>query len=154
MKRAIQILLVLFTASVYGVDIEQVQKHTTVVKAITKAATRVGVPVELMLSIAWVESSYRASLPPSLDGATPSYGVFQVKLETALWLDEVYKHKRLATPERLSNTYINSFYAAKYIKLLLKRYNGNVEMAIDAYNKGHVVSTKSTYVKRVQEAMK
>lgn len=136
------------------VSTKEVLRHAQVVKTITEVATRVGVPVELMLATAWVESSYRTSLPVVLDGSTPSYGVFQIKLETAQWVARVYHHRLPVTAPKLQNLEVNSIFACKYMKLLLKRYDGNVKMAVDAYNKGHVVSTESEYVTKVHRAMK
>lgn len=154
MKRIVLISLALVSITSTAQTRDQVLRCAQVVSTIEQAATRVGVPVELMLAIAWVESSCRANLQPRLDGTTPSYGLFQIKLETARWVDSVYRHKRAATAAKLNNPYMNAFYASKFMKLLLKRYKGNQAMAIDAYNKGGVVCTESVYVKRVQGAMK
>lgn len=154
MKRILITSLALVSINCIGQTRDQVLRCAQVVTTIEQAATRVGVPVELMLAVAWVESSCRVSLPPRLDGTTPSYGLFQIKLETAQWVDTVYKHKKSVTAAKLNNTYMNAFYASKFMKLLLKRYKGNQAMAIDAYNKGVAVSTQSTYVKRVQGAMR
>jgi hypothetical protein len=69
-------------------------------------------------------------------------------------MDEFYKHRIKATPERLNTEYVNAFYAAKYLKYQLNRYDNDWHKAIDAYNKGRVVSTKSKYVKKVMIAVK
>jgi hypothetical protein len=105
-----------------------------------------------MVAIAWVESSHRTVGVTHMDGSSTSYGPFQIKLETAQWVDKIYKHKHLATPNRLSDIYVNAFYACKYMKLLLSRYKGDEEAAIDAYNKGHLDSRTSLYVLKVSLA--
>lgn len=124
-----------------------------VIDAIVKAADTVEVPRELVLAVCWVESSYRRGLAPRLDGDTPSYGICQVKLATARYMDTVFKHRIKATPKRLQDEFVNAFYAAKYLKYQLNRYQGDVHKAIDAYNKGRVVSVKSVYVRKVMLAI-
>lgn len=128
-------------------------KNTEVIQTIVDAADKASVPRELLLAICWVESSYRTKLEVKLDGATPSYGICQVKLETAQWLDRYNKHKLSASKERLQVPFVNAFYAAKYLKYQLKRYNNDWKKAIDAYNKGTHQSSTSQYVKRVILAM-
>lgn len=154
MKKSITLIALIAMSQASGRTIsEQVMHRAEVVKVITKVAARVGVPRELMLAVAWVESSHRANLPPSLDGATPSYGLFQIKLETAQWVDEVYKHKYRVTPERLSKVEFNTFYACKFMKLLLKRYKGDWAKAATAYNKGHATTGSSIYWRKVSAVL-
>lgn len=150
MKQLILIGLLL-PATAFG-KVGQVVEKVRVINAIRWASTYVGVPEDLMIAVAWVESSHRTTLPVKKDGSTPSYGVFQIKLETARWVDKVYHHKHKATPTRLLTVDDNALYACKYMKLLLKRY-GNWQMAVDAYNKGHVVSEESGYVQKVKQAL-
>lgn len=127
--------------------------QTGVINIIIKAADKAEVPRELLLAVCWVESSYRTKLKPHMDGKSHSYGLCQVKLETAQYMDEVYNHKWKATPEKLNDPYLNAFYAAKVLKWNLSRYQGDWKKAVDAYNKGRHVSTESEYVKRVYKAL-
>ena len=132
-------------------------KHVTkaeVVDIIVKAADQAEIPRELLLAVCWVESSYRTKLKPRMDGESKSYGLCQIKLETAQFLDDVYKHRIEATEERLANPYVNAFYGAKYLKYQLTRYKGDWRKAVDAYNKGRHVSSESEYVQRVYQALK
>jgi len=138
---------------ILGTTIAKAGDREQVIDAIIKAADTVEVPRELVLAVCWVESSYRRGLKPKLDGDTPSYGICQVKLITANYMDTVYKHRIKATPKRLQNEYVNAFYAAKYLKYQLTRYQGDVHKAIDAYNKGRVVSVQSVYVRKVMLAL-
>jgi soluble lytic murein transglycosylase-like protein len=150
MKRMLVILqFTLFTATSFSLTSEQIVKHAHTIATITKAASDVGVSPELLLAVAWTESNFRTKHVTHVDGSTPSYGPLQIKLETALYVDQVYKHHHKATAERLENTYINAFYAAKYLKLLLSQYNNNWSYAIEAYNIGHAVHGKSQYVHKV-----
>lgn len=152
MKRMLVILqFTLFTATCFSLSSEQTVKHAHTIATITKAANDVGIPSELLIAVAWTESNLRTKHVTHVDGSTPSYGPLQIKLETAQWVDKVYHHKNLATPTRLENTYLNAYYAAKYLKLLLSQYNDNWEYAIEAYNIGHAVHGKSQYVHKVMK---
>jgi soluble lytic murein transglycosylase-like protein len=153
MKQTLTILLTLFTTTCTALTSEQLVKHAHTIATITRAANDVGVAPELLLAIAWTESNLRTKHVTHVDGSTPSYGPLQIKLETALYIDRVYKHRHKATPERLENTYLNAFYSAKYLKLLLNQYDGSWELAIEAYNRGHAVHGKSQYVHKVMKAV-
>lgn len=124
-------------------------KNYRIIKVIKNAARFVGVDEDLLLAICWTESSFR---PRSvMDGPTMSYGLCQVKLETAQHLDWVYNHKVKATAERLKNDYVNAFYAAKLIRFNLFRYKGNIARAVEAYNRGHSRDVRTPYVKKVMK---
>lgn len=145
------ILINLMSIDAYGIDFDK--RHYQVISDIIQAADSVKAPRALILGLCWSESSFRTNLPHKLDGHTPSYGICQVKLETALFLDQYFKNKHKATKARLLIPKVNATYAAQYIKFQLKRYNGDWKRAIDAYNKGHAVSRQSQYVKRVTKHM-
>jgi len=123
-----------------------------VLQDLRAAAKQVGISSDLLVAVCWVESNHR-NVPVRMDGATPSYGVCQVKLETAEHMDQVFRHRIKATPARLNQPRINAFYAAKYLKYQLKRYRGDWKRAADAYNKGRAVSVASEYVQRVGLAL-
>lgn len=136
------------------------RKHYEVVKTIVEAADKADAPRELVLAVCWNESSFRVKHPKlnRIDGegdnATMSYGICQVKLETAQFVDQFFKLKHKITVARLKTPYVNAYYAAKLLTYYLNyKYEGNWQKAIDAYNKGHVVSTKSIYVKKVMHSV-
>lgn len=143
------LILILITVNAHAIDFSA--KNLEVVKSIIVAADQVKVPRELLLALCWSESSFRTNLPVKLDGKTPSYGICQVKLETAQYVDRIFKNKSKATVKRLLNYTTNPIYAAQYLKYQLNRYKGDWHKAVDAYNKGHAVSIKSIYVKRVKK---
>lgn len=120
----------------------------TITAIILAAAKSVGISGTLLLAICTHESNLK-NITVQDDGGSPSYGVCQVKLETAQYMDNVYGHKIKANEGRLKNNYVNAFYAAEILKFQLKRYDNNLNMAIDAYNKGTAISESSVYVKRV-----
>lgn len=123
--------------------------RAAVISTINHAADQVGVSRELLVSICGVETSYNPQIRPHKDGSSLSHGLCQVKEETALFMDQVYKHKMGATVARLQNPYISAFYAAKYLKYQLNRYDGNVAKAVTAYNKGHATTGNSRYYRKV-----
>lgn len=125
-------------------------KQSQIINDITRAAKVAGIDANLLLAVCWAESSYRGDLKPRIDGHSNSYGICQVKLETAEHMDKIYKHAVKATAERLQEPFVNAFYAAKVIKFQLQRYHGDLRKAIEAYNKGHAVSNgNGKYVNKV-----
>lgn len=91
----------------------------------------------LLLSICTVESSLRPTVINKNDGGDGlhSYGLCQVQEATARAMS--FK----GDPEDLLNPWINSFYAGKYIRFQLERYQ-NVLDAISAYNAGRTLRKK------------
>lgn len=127
----------------------------SVAKDIIWAADKADVPRALLLSLCWGEGSFRKdSKLTHQDGHSLSHGTCQVKLETAKYMDEWFHNKYEATSERLKDTKVNAFYAGLYLKYQLKRYNYNWQKAVDAYNKGSLVSSSSRYVKKVESNQK
>lgn len=109
----------------------------------------------LLPAVCWVESKHRVHVVAHKDGSSSSYGICQIKLETANWMKEYYRvpgppvgHKQLMKPE------VNGFYAGLYLKYQTKLYNGNLNCAISAYNAGRCIkSNQNTYVKKVLNKM-
>lgn len=102
-----------------------------VVDSALQAATKdQNLPPRLLGAICFVESTHNPRAYRKLDGSTPSYGLCQIKLETAQLMKFKGHHKDLLRAD------INALYAAKYLKHQLDRYNGNVIRAIAAYNAG------------------
>lgn len=128
------------------------EKHYAVIKDIIWAADKVEVPRALLLAVCWGEGSFRTdSKLTHMDGQTLSYGTCQVKLSLAQDMDRIYKHKTKVTPEALMTTRINAFYAAKALRFHLKRYLGNWQLAVDAYNKYTAVSEDTPYVRKFKK---
>ena len=87
-----------------------------------KAAKKYGVPVELLKAIGYTESNFRVDAT-SHCGAQ---GIMQLMPATAksLGVTDAYD------PEQ------NIMGGAKYISQMLKKYNGNISLALAAYNAG------------------
>lgn len=138
-------------------DVNFNKKHYLVIKSVVWAADKVEVPRALLLALCWGEGWASKSMgkdPTHMDGDTLSYGICQVKLETAEWMDKLYKHKIKATPSRLEDPKINAFYAAKYLKYQLKQYDNSWQLAVDAYNKGSAAGNDTIYVRHFNESLK
>lgn len=141
------IVLVLLSTKLMAAD-------NAVIKNIVDAANLADVNPQLLLAVCFVESSYRSNLKPHMDGHTESHGICQIKLETAQNMDKVYKLHIKATKQRLQNPFVNAFYAAKFIRYQLYRYDGDMRKAVESYNKGSAVSGgKGTYVNKVFRAL-
>lgn len=118
-----------------------------IVTILTQAAKAVGVSPALLLSVCWVETNHRNVDVPH-DGHSASRGICQVKDATASDMEpDIY-------PSSLSNPEVNARVAAKYLKKQIKRYNGQIWCAVDAYNKGTMKSCDSIYVRKVKEKMR
>lgn len=152
MKYLIPLLMfVSITAQAKSKDLTT--KHARVIEDVMWAADKVEVPRELLLAVCWGESNFRQN-STHVDGSTPSYGICQIKLSSARDMDKLYNHKIKATEKRLENNKLNAFYAAKFLRYQLFRYDGDWELAVDAYNKGSSPSKNSKYVKRFNKNLK
>ena len=127
-------------------------KHAKVIKDITWAANFVGIQPEYLLALCHGESHFMTNVT-HMDGGSLSFSVCQIKLETAQFMDKVYKLHNPATAERLEDTRINAYYAAKFLKYQLDCYNGDIDLAVDAYNKFRAVSRNSVYVGKFHKSL-
>lgn len=93
------------------------------------AAYQIDLDKNLLLSTCQVETNLRNVIVKN-DGGSPSYGICQVKLGTAKSIDPV------ANPNKLMDPYYNALIAGKYIKRMIKRFDGYTWKAIGAYNAG------------------
>lgn len=95
------------------------------------ATIQFNLPPGLLSSLCFVESKHDVSAIHHDDGSTDSIGVCQVKLKTSQWLGFTGSEKQLLDPKT------NIFYAAKYLSKNIKRYDGQIERAVVAYNRGN-----------------
>ena len=146
MKKLILILSLILSQSTMAANFQE--KNKTVIDAIIKAADRAEIPRELLLTICYIESSFRTKGVTHIDGGTLSHSICQVKLATAKFMDKVYSHKYKATYDRLEDPFINAYYAAKLLKYNLERYDDNWKLAIDAYNRGTALKENTKYTRK------
>lgn len=106
-------------------------------------------PPGLLSSLCYVETHHNPNAVVMNDGGSPSRGVCQVKYNTAVGLGFKGSPKELQTPVT------NVYYAGKYLRYQLDRYNGDIRKAVAAYNAGsHRVNAKGVtknkkYVQKV-----
>lgn len=118
------------------------------------AAKKVYVSGALLLAICTHESGLTNALVEH-DGGSPTYGICQVKLDTAKMLGFTGTAKDLMTPD------INAKWAAKYLKYQHERYDGDWCKTVSAYNAGTYVESKKrpgyprnlAYVRNVQKKL-
>lgn len=119
--------------------------HGVALKALESSSKDVGVPFRLLAAICSVESSLRPFINPVQDNGSLSYGMCQVKEDTARFMGFISRTKVLSNPN------INAYYAAKYLKYQLDRYKGDWIQALAAYNAGtaHWHIRNQDYVNKV-----
>lgn len=123
---------------------------TTLLLAFASVTQTFDLPQGLLSSICFVESSHTPNAIHIDDNGSDSLGVCQIKHETAKWLGFNGTAKQLR-----EDTFINTYYAGKYLKYHLTRYKNNVPKAVAAYNAGSCRFNldrsikNSKYVKRV-----
>jgi soluble lytic murein transglycosylase-like protein len=100
----------------------------SIASIILAAAKATGIPGVLLLAICTHESKLNNVVVQD-DNGSPSYGVCQIKEETA-------KMVGFTDSEDLMQPKTNAKYAALYLKKQLDRYDGNWCKATAAYNAG------------------
>ncbi len=96
------------------------------------AATSIqlNLPPGLLSSLCYVETRHNVSLIHYQDGKTNSYGICQIKLESAEFLGFEGNEEELMEPAT------NIYYAGLYLQHQLIRYNNDIPKAVIAYNRG------------------
>lgn len=114
--------------------------NTTTLALLFATATQTfELPDGLLSAVCFYESSHRVNVVRHNDGKSSSIGVCQVKLATAQMLG--FK----GTAEQLKQPQYNVYYAAKYMRKQLDRYDWHLDKAIAAYNSGTFKAGKSTF---------
>lgn len=124
------------------------------VSIILLAAKKAGVSGSLLLAICTHESGLKNVLVPH-DGGSPTYGICQVKYDTAKMMGFNGEAKDLMTPK------VNAKWAATYLKYQKSRYDGDWMKSTAAYNSGTYNESKKVpgcprnlaYIRYVQEKL-
>lgn len=134
-----------------------------IILILTQTAKMVGISPQLLIAICMTETNLKNVDNPK-DGVTPSYGVCQVKLETAQFMGKVHKKPHIVefTSDDMQDVKKNVKVAALYVKYQIERYDGDLCKAVAAYNAGRFKeSTKYPgkpfnwkYVEKVQSNVK
>lgn len=101
-------------------------------------------PPGLLSALCWVESNHKPAAINQYDGGSPSYGLCQIKLETAKMVGYRGSEKQLLNPKT------NVFWAAKYLKKQLDRYGEDPRKAVAAYNAGTHKTNKKGEIRNVK----
>jgi hypothetical protein len=143
---------------ILALSFSSVAQAVTIQGEIRRAAEKVGVPPELLSAICYAESNHRPNAFVYSDGTgtNHAFGACQVLLETAREMgfkdDRCENDFRYRKQERkwkyckLFGYYTNAYYAAKYLKRQLKRYENSWIHATAAYNTGSVKWCKNGWV--------
>ena len=122
------ILMILFWSNVHGQDnVEKVKSRAQLFEPIIlDAASRYNVDPNLLWTIAYLESRFKPHAVSYKDGKPFAFGLMQFASATA-------QRYRLRDPFDAREA-VNA--AARYIADLLKRFQGNGELVLAAYNAG------------------
>lgn len=114
------------------------------VDTIEAAARAYDVPVNVLHSVITVESGYR---PRAINKTARirSYGLTQLTIDTA-W------HHCGLPKAKIMDPRSNIFCGAKVLSYQLRRYRGNIDKALSAYNAGTFTRTNRNYVRKVRSA--
>lgn len=171
------ILIVLINVLALVSNVKNVESDTsTVPYYIYNAATKFKIDVALLYAFCRVESNCRAKAINHDDGTAAqkaagivdkSYGLFQLKLSTVKGLGfQQIEHIKIVKKTKnktvtirkavdhtkdLLNPEVSTWYAAKLISQLYKRY-GDTPKVISAYNAGRYTTANEEYVMRVLKA--
>lgn len=94
-------------------------------------------PPNLLEAVCKVESNHKAEAIHRNDGKGHSYGVCQIKYNTAKLMGFHGSEKELMNPE------VNIYYSGLYLKHQIDRYN-SVEIGVIAYNQGSAKGLTTT----------
>ena len=95
---------------------------------IHQAATAEGIDPELAFRLVRAESGFN----PRARSHAGALGLTQLMPRTARWMD-----RRLTSTERILEPDANLRAGFRYLRLLIDRYDGDLRLALLAYNRGH-----------------
>ena len=104
---------------------------TTVALALMIASTNLNLPKGLLSAICYVESRHNAKAVNPDDGHQDSIGLCQLHMDTARFMGYKGDEKGLLNPKT------NAYYAGKYLRYQIRRYENDPRKAVAAYNLGH-----------------
>lgn len=116
---------------------------TTLAALFLTVSQTLSLPPGLLSAVCYVESGHRTTAMNQSDGGSPSVGLCQIKAATARGMGYRGTDMVLAKPG------VNAYWAGKYLRYQLDRYNGDVLKALSAYNAGtHRVNAKGEIMNR------
>jgi len=112
------------------------------IELLIAAALAQGVPQDIFVAMCSVESNLNPKAVNRGDGGADSIGICQVQMPAARHVGFTGTRAELFKPS------VNANVAAKYFRMQLDRYNGNVVDAVVAYNAGRSIKYRK-YVDKV-----
>ena len=154
MKLFIFLTTMLFSTQALPVSKEYIQS------AMREAAQKHNVPLDLLEAICWVESNHQAHAYNFGDASKENhaFGLCQVLYTTAKGLglkderckgdfrDYIPSERNYTDACKLFGPKTNAYYAAKYLRSLMDRYEGNEFKATAAYNSGSYIECKTGWL--------
>jgi soluble lytic murein transglycosylase-like protein len=104
--------------------------NTALMLLFIQTTTTLNLPTGVLGALCYVESNHNVRAMHLNDGGADSVGVCQIKLGTARLLGFKGSARELKIP------IVNVYYAGKYLRSQLDRYNGDLRKGISAYNAG------------------
>jgi soluble lytic murein transglycosylase-like protein len=114
------------------------QNRADVKKLVAKEAARMNMPISLALALAHVESNFN----PRAKSHKGARGVMQIMPATA-------RGEYGIQPHQLWNARINVRLGLHFLRRLIDRYNGRVDLALSYYNGGSAVDRHGRHRPRV-----
>lgn len=131
-----------------------------IITLLTTAAKMAGISPALLIAVCMTETNLK-NVHKDKDGRTASYGVCQVKLETAHFMGKFHSRLKMKsfTDKDMKEVEKNVRVAAFYLRYQIERYDGDLCKAVAAYNAGSFKESKLypgvpfnwKYVERVRQ---
>lgn len=151
-KRVVKVLLLGLFLPYTAHAVDFTEKQYTIMKELISVAQVMHVDPTLLTTVCFGESSFILNdRLTHIDHGSRSYGVCQVKLATARYMDKVYQNPLHASRAILNSIHGNAFYAAQYLKYQLLRYNNNWKRALNGYNRGKGLNKDTRYIRRFKK---
>jgi soluble lytic murein transglycosylase-like protein len=113
---------------------------TTLALIFATVTTTLHLPQGLLSAVCYVESAHKPQALNPNDGGEDSIGLCQIKLSTAKMLG--FK----GTAKELHDPFVNAYYAGRYLKKQLERYDNFIPHAVAAYNAGKLYLNSKNHV--------
>lgn len=95
-----------------------------------------GVSQDLVLAVSWVESTHNPRARNRQDPGQGAWGLMQLLGPTAAWIGSLNSRWAGNDYNELLNPELNLDLGILYLKRLLRKYSGDVRLAVAAYNAG------------------
>jgi soluble lytic murein transglycosylase-like protein len=117
---------------------------STLAVAFTLVSSNLALPQGLLEALCMIESNHEVLAMSNHDGGSKSYGVCQIKMNTAKLVGFKGTEKQLMEPT------INIYYSGKYLQKQINRYK-DLDKAVSAYNAGSYRTFNRLYVNKVMK---